>query len=393
MNSMEQHINKIKEKALSLQSLLQEIRHHFHKYPELSFQEIQTAKKISDLLKEWEIPFQSGIAGHGIVGTLEGNSPSSRIIALRADMDALPIKEKNDTDYCSLHDGVMHACGHDVHMTWLLGALLILKSMKNEWEGTIKFIFQPGEEKLPGGASLMIEQGVLENPRPQLIVGQHVQPGLAAGKMQIFPGKFMASCDELYLTIRGIGGHAAMAQLCINPIMVAADLLPAFEKFINEEKPGSVPAVLSFGKISTEGGATNVIPEQLSLEGTFRCMDEEFRTQALQRIESIAQDICKRHGAQAELNIIKGYPCLINEEGSSKKVLELSKAYLGEENAGLTQARMTSEDFSYYSQKIPAVFYRTGIGRDVSVHNPYFDIDEECLHHGAGLMAYLAVRI
>lgn len=390
---MEQLIINIKEKAFSLQSLLQDIRHHFHKYPELSFQEMQTSKKIAELLKEWEIPFQSGIAGHGIVGILKGKNPSARIIALRADMDALPIQEKNNTPYCSVHKGIMHACGHDVHMTWLLGALFILKSLKQEWEGSIKFIFQPGEEKLPGGASLMIEQGVLEHPRPQVIIGQHVQPGLESGKVQLFPGKFMASCDELYLTIHGKGGHAAIAQLCVNPIMVAADLLQAYDQFIIQEKPESVPAVLSFGKIATEGGATNVIPEQVSLEGTFRCIDEEFRSRSLKRIEAIANDVCKKHGAQAGINIIRGYPCLINDESSSKRVLELSKEYLGSENAGLTQARMTSEDFSYYSQQIPAVFYRTGIGRDVSVHNPHFDINEDCIHHGAGLMAYLAVQI
>ncbi len=384
---------KIQQLAEADQTLLVELRRHFHSHPELSFHEKNTAEKISSLLTEWGIEHRTGVAGYGITGYLLGRNPDKRRIALRADMDALPIQEANECSYVSRNPGVMHACGHDVHMTWLLGCLRILRQTREEWEGTIQFLFQPGEEVLPGGASLMIKEGVFDDLKPELIIGQHVHPGLPVGQVGMNEGTFMASCDEIYLSIHGKGGHAALAHLCIDPLPIAAEILLSLQTLISREKPAGLPAVLSFGKMETLGGATNIIPEKLNLCGTFRCMDEDFRNKMHQRIAEKVDFICKANGAVGILDIVRGYPCLYNDPLLTRQCVEASAQFLGMEKVQRLEPRMSSEDFAYYSQQIPAVFYRTGIGRDISVHNPKFEIDEACLPVGAGLMAWLAINL
>lgn len=386
-------IPKIKELAMLLQDQLVEWRNHLHRWPELSFQEQKTSEFIQKILDQYGIEYKSGFAQHGIVGTLSGLQNDKRVIALRADMDALPIQEKNNCSYSSQNDGVMHACGHDVHMTWLLGALVILQQLRNQWGGTVKFLFQPGEEKLPGGASIMIAEGALENPRPDVIIGQHVQPGMDVGVIGLKSGQFMASCDELFIDILGKGGHAALAQLCIDPIKIASRVVMGLQNLVDEEKSKNQDIVLSIGKINSLGGATNVIPDQVRLEGTFRCLDETFRKYMHDRIRATIGKICEEHGASAEIFIDLGYPSLINDEHYTQQAEALAIQFIGNDKLEKLTTRMTSEDFAYYSQKVPAVFYRTGIGREVSVHNPNFDVDVQCLPVGAGLMAFLAMQL
>lgn len=384
-------IQKIKEEARGMQIKLMEWRTHLHQHPELSFQEVNTSQFLQKVLEEHGISFETGWAGNGLVGLLSGHGKGNRVIALRADMDALPIQEENECSYKSMYEGVMHACGHDVHMTWLLGALVILSKFKAEWGGVVKFLFQPGEEKLPGGASLMIQQGVLENPKVSLIIGQHVQPGMQVGKMGVSGGNFMASCDELYVEIIGKGGHAATPHLCVDVVLAASQVVIALQSLISREKNPMHPAVLSFGKFNTMGGATNIIPERVRLEGTFRCMDEDTRERLLSRIQQMTEIVAHSLNAEARVQIDRGYPCLKNDEQAVQHLTHFAKDYLGEGQVEQMVPRMTSEDFAYYSHQVPAVFYRTGIGKAESVHHPRFDVDEDCLHTGAGCMAFLAM--
>ncbi len=386
-------MNNIQQRVETIFPELVNIRRYFHQHPELSFEEKQTSEKIQEILTKYNIRFTTGWCTHGIVGTIEARNPGSRVIALRADMDALPIQEKNSIEYASIHSGIMHACGHDVHMTGLIGALIVLNEMRDQFEGTIKFIFQPGEEKLPGGASKLIEQGVLENPSPQIILAQHVQPGLAVGKIGLAGGAFMASCDEIYLKVIGKGGHAAQAHLCVDPIYIASQLISALQAVISREKPAGIASVLSFGKIQSLGGATNIIPDEVYLEGTFRALDEEWRIKGLDRIQKICTEITAAFQAHCEINIIKGYPCLINDQEKTRQMMSLSRDYLGEDNVIEMDPRLTSEDFAYYSHKIPAVFYRLGVGEVPGVHTSSFDIDENAIKIASGLLACLAMKI
>ncbi|HEX5624560.1 MAG TPA: M20 family metallopeptidase [Saprospiraceae bacterium] len=390
---MEVFIETLRTQAASWSPQGIEIRRQFHRHPELSFQETETAARIRAILDQEGIRYQSDIGGHGIVGQLSSEDPDSRVIAVRADMDALPIQETNAVDYSSANPGVMHACGHDVHMTCLIGALILLNRNKDQWKGTIKFIFQPAEEKLPGGASILIREGVLENPKPELILGLHVHPGMAVGTIGFGSGAFMASCDELYLTIKGRGGHAAQPHTVIDPVYVSAQVIVALQALISREKPAGLPAVLSIGTIHTTGGATNVIPDEVKLSGTFRTLDESFRTKAHQRIREIINGICASYQATADIDIQIGYPCLINEPQASMRVRTLAKAFLGESSVEEMEPRLTSEDFAYYSQKIPAVFFRLGVGDVPGVHTARFDVDERAISVGASMMAYLAARV
>jgi len=368
------------------------IRRDLHKHPELSFQEHRTSALIGQILTDWGVEYTTGWAKTGIVGQITGGLTSDKVIAIRADMDALPITEKTDLPFSSVHEGIMHSCGHDVHMSCLLGAIYILNHTKSSWGGIVKFIFQPGEEKLPGGASFLIEEGVLTNPKPDLILGQHVQPNMEAGTAGIFPGNSMASCDEIYITITGKGGHAGMPHLCIDPIQVASHFLIASQSLISKEKAPFAPAVLSFGKVNTLGGATNIIPDEIRLEGTLRCMDEELRIHLWERIKVLLKAQCAAFGADFVLNIEKGYPCLINQVEASGQWIKYAADYIGNENIMHVPPRLTSEDFAYYSQQIPACFYRLGTGRSSNVHTPEFKVDEHAITTGAGLMAWLSIR-
>lgn len=389
-------ITLIKEKAEQYFPEIQAIRHHIHAHPELSFQEAETAKFISSKLSEFGIEHQTGVAGTGIVALIKGKNPDNKCIALRADMDALPIQEANEVAYKSQNDGVMHACGHDVHSTCLLGAAKILNELKDEFEGTIKLIFQPGEEKHPGGASLMIAEGALENPKPQEIFALHVYPHLPCGTVGFRAGQYMASADEIYITIEGKGGHAALPHQTIDPIAVTAQVITALQQVISRKGNPLIPSVLTFGKISG-GFATNVIPDKVELLGTFRTMDEKWRYEAHQWIENITYEICHSYGAKATVEIPKGYPSLFNEPVLTAKAENWAKEYMGTENVRTLDMRMAAEDFSFYAQEMPACFFRIGTNRNneqftAPVHNAHFDIDEQALKPGVGMFAWVAVN-
>jgi len=387
-------ITKIKQLAESIFDEVVTIRRHLHKYPELSFKEHKTSAYIKSVLSSWNIPFTEDIADTGIVVLLKGNNPSSKTISLRADFDALPIIEDNEVDYCSVNNGVMHACGHDAHTASLLGAINILNTLRKEWEGSIKFIFQPAEEMLPGGAQQMIIEGVLENPKVEKMLGQHVFPDLEAGKVGFRPGKYMASTDELHITIKGKGGHAALPEKYNSPLLAAAKLITALDEYSKKEKDR--PCVLAIGFI--EGlGSTNVIPEQVKLKGTLRAMDEDFRMKTHDKILAIANTIAEMYSLTIDFDIRKGYPFLVNHETLTKKSISFAKEYMGTENVIDLPIRMTAEDFSYYSHEVPSCFYRLGTankskGITHGLHTSRFNIDESSLKLGMGLMAYLAIK-
>ena len=386
---------KIKIAAKKYLSETIEIRRHLHAYPELSFEEYATSDYIASKLKQYNIPFSQGIVKTGIVALIEGNNPSKKVIAFRADMDALPIPETNNVEYKSKNAGIMHACGHDVHSASLLGAAKILNELKNEFEGTIKLIFQPGEEKLPGGASLMIKENVLENPHAQSILAQHVFPSMEVGKVGFRNGMYMASTDEIYVTVIGKGGHAAMPNDYNNPLLIASKIILELNTIFMLQ-PQKVPTVLAFGKIAGNG-ATNVIPNEVLLEGTFRTMNEIWRKEAHSKMQNIAESIALEMGGICEFKIVSGYPFLVNDETTTNNARAAAEDYLGKENVEELPMRMTAEDFSFYSQQIPSCFYRLGTGNKSKgivsgVHTSTFDIDENALEIGAGLIAWLAIN-
>jgi amidohydrolase len=370
-------------------------RRHLHANPELSFKEFETSAFVKSKLTEWGIPFE-GIANTGVVGLIKGDLPSEQVIALRGDMDALPIHEANDKPYISKNPGVMHACGHDVHTSSLLGAAYILNTMKAEFGGTIKLIFQPGEEVLPGGASIMIAEGVLENPKPQHIIGQHVMPLIDAGKVGFRSGIYMASTDELYVTVTGKGGHGAQPQQNIDPVLISAHILVALQQIVSRNADPRLPSVLSFGKVIANG-ATNIIPNEVKLEGTFRTLDENWRKEAKRLMKKMAEGIAESMGGSCEFRIMNGYPFLINEEKLTANARAFAEDYLGKENVVDLDIWMAAEDFAYYSQVTDACFYRLGTGNAAkdtkySVHHPNFDVDEDALKISTGLMAYIALK-
>ena len=387
-------IDKIKQLSESIFDEVVSIRRYLHKNPELSFKEHKTSAFIKSVLSDWKIPFTEDIADTGIVVLLTGNNPNSKIIALRADFDALPIIEENLVDYCSINIGVMHACGHDAHTASLLGAINILNTLEKEWEGSIKFIFQPAEEMLPGGAQQMIKEGVLENPNVEKMLGQHVFPDLEVGKVGFRSGKYMASTDELHITIKGEGGHAALLENYNNPLLAAAKLIIDLDEYSKKEKDR--PCVLAIGFI--EGlGSTNIIPDQVKIKGTLRVMDEVFRINAHEKMLKIANTIAENYSLSINFDIRKGYPCLVNDEEVTERAITLAKEYVGDENVIDLPTRMTAEDFSYYSQQVPSCFYRIGTANNSEgiihgLHTSRFNIDESSLKIGMGLMAYLAIK-
>ena len=389
-------ILKIKQLASKYQSDIVACRRHLHKNPELSFHEFNTQKFVEAKLNEYGIKNIQRMANTGVVALVEGKNPSKKIIALRGDMDALPIKETNNVEYKSVNEGVMHACGHDVHTSSLLGAARILNEVKGDFEGTIKFIFQPGEEKLPGGASLMIKEGVLENPKPSSVIGQHVMPQINAGKVGFRKGLYMASTDELYVTVKGKGGHGAMPHLVIDPVMITSHLIIALQQIVSRNAKPTIPSVLSFGKVIANG-ATNVIPDEVYLEGTFRTLNEEWRDEAHRKMKHLAETLTESMGGKCIFNIHHGYPFLVNDDAVTDRARKAAEEFLGKENVEDLEIWMAAEDFSFYSQKAPACFYRLGVRNESrgiisSVHTSTFDIDESALETGMGLMAWMAVR-
>lgn len=385
-------LEKIRELAKKYAPEYIEVRHHLHANPELSYQEFETSAFVQKKLSELQIPFDIK-AKTGVIGLIEGKNPSKRIVALRADMDALPIQEENDVYYQSKKAGIMHACGHDVHTSVLLGAAKILNELKNDWEGTVKLIFQPGEEKNPGGASLLIKEGVLENPAPQAIFGLHVHPGLAVGSLSFRNGEVMASSDELYFTIRGKGGHAAAPQTTADTILIASQLVLALQQIISRNRSPFSPSVLSI--TSFQGGyTTNVIPSEVKLMGTFRAMDEAWRVKAHELIRKLSAELVHSMGAEVDVHIDIGYPVVYNNEMLNDEAYKWAETYLGEERVSETEVRMGSEDFGFYTQKIPGCFFRLGVmnidkGIVAGVHTPKFNIDESAIEIGMGMMALL----
>lgn len=372
-----------------------EMRRHLHRNPELSFEEYQTAAFVKTQLDKLGIPYQV-MAGTGIVALLKGEQRGDKVLALRADMDALPIQEVEGRSYGSQNSGVMHACGHDVHTSSLLGAARILHTLRSEFGGTIKLIFQPGEEKLPGGASIMINEGVLQDPEPTGIIGQHVMPFIETGKVGFRSGKYMASCDELFMTIKGKGGHGAHPHQNIDPIAIAAQIITALQQIVSRNADPRTPTVLSWGKI-IGNGATNIIPEQVYLEGTFRTFDEEWRANAHTLMIKMAEGIAQSMGASCDFEVRKGYPYLVNEAKITESARNCAIEYLGEENVEELDIWPAAEDFSYYSQAVSACFYRLGTGNkslciNSAVHTPTFDIDEKALLTSIGLMAFITLR-
>jgi hippurate hydrolase len=374
----------------------QRIRRHIHAHPELSFEEHDTAAFISAQLTAWGIPHQTGIAGTGISGVLEGKSTAGKCIAIRAELDALPILEANQSPYTSRNEGVMHACGHDVHATCLLGVLRILQELKAEWVGQIKFIFQPGEEKHPGGGSLMIAAGILENPKVDAVLGLHVYPTLPAGFVGFRSGQYMAATDEIHIEIKGKGGHAALPHLTIDPITISAQVITALQQVISRRGNPVSPSVLSFGYIAG-GAVNNVIPDTVKLAGTLRTMNEAWRNEAHQLIRDIVHNTCSAFGATATIDIPKGYPSLYNDLVLTMQAEQLAKAYLGETKVKTLDLRMTADDFAFYAHEVPGCFFRIGTNRNneeftASVHNPHFDIDEQAMITAIGTMAWIAAN-
>ncbi len=387
---------KIKYLASNYHSNVVTMRRHLHKNPELSFKEFNTSQFIWEKLEETGIDKKQKMATTGIVALIEGKNPTKKTIALRGDIDALPIVETNNVEYKSVNEGVMHACGHDVHTSSLIGVGKILNELKNEFEGTVKLIFQPGEEKLPGGASLMIKEGVLENPKPAGILGQHVMPLIETGKVGFRSGVYMASTDEIYVTIKGKGGHGAMPHLNIDPVLIASHMIVSLQQIVSRNANPTMPSVLSFGKIIANG-ATNVIPDTVYLEGTFRTLDEQWRNDAHTKIMAMATAIAEGMGGTVDFKIERGYPALINEPQLTSSARQGAVEFLGKENVLDLDIWMAAEDFAFYSQQTSACFYRLGTRNETrgitsSVHTSTFDIDERALETGVGLMTYLALR-
>ncbi|TAF98464.1 MAG: amidohydrolase [Cytophagia bacterium] len=391
---------KIKKLAQNYWQEIIDIRRHIHTYPELSFQEYQTAEFIVSVLDKLGVERYANVADTGTIAYIKGKNPDKKTIVLRADIDALPITEENNVSYKSKNQGVMHACGHDVHTASLLGVIKILQDCKDDFEGTVKCIFQPGEETAPGGATLMIKEGVLEaqhqTQKPKSIIGQHVMPYLPIGTIGFRSGVYMASADELYVKVIGKGGHGATPENCIDPVLIASHIIIALQQIISRIGSPKIPSVLSFGKVIANG-ATNIIPNEVYLEGTFRTYNEEWRENAHQKMKKMAEGIAEAMGGKCEFTIVRGYPFLKNEENLTKRLKNFAIEYMGEENVKDLDLWLAAEDFAYYTQIIDGCFYRLGTRNEEKniisgVHTPTFDIDEKALEIGAGLMAWLAVK-
>ena len=387
---------KIKKLAADYAEEFIAIRHHLHAHPELSYKEFETSQFIQQKLSGWNIEHKI-MATTGVVGLIKGKNHDKRIIALRGDMDALPITEENTVEYKSQNVGVMHACGHDVHSTCLLGAAKILNETKDDWEGTVKLIFQPGEERNPGGASIMIKEGVLEDPKPQAIFALHVHPGLPVGKLSFRSGMVMASADEIYITIKGKGGHAASPHLTTDTILIASHLIISLQQIISRNNDPFNPSVLSITSVKG-GNTTNVIPSEVKLMGTFRAMNEEWRFKAHELIKKQSTELVYAMGGEIDITIDVGYPFVLNNEKLTSTAWLSAEEYAGKENIEQTELRMGAEDFAYYSHQIPACFFRLGVGNiqkqiTSGVHTPKFNIDESAIEIGMGVMAWFAASI
>lgn len=388
-------LSSVKEASQAAAGDVIKMRRHLHANPELSYQEHNTARFVADTLRSLGLNPVEGIAGTGVVALIEGKNPGKKTVALRADMDALPIQEANNVEYKSTSKGVMHACGHDVHTSSLLGTAKILAGLRTQFEGTVKLIFQPGEEKNPGGASLMIKEGVLENPRPHSIIGQHVMPLVPVGKIGFREGMYMASSDEIYIKVIGKGGHGATPELTIDPVLIASHIIIALQQVISRNASPKQPTVLTFGRIHGDG-ATNIIPNEVNIAGTFRALNEEWRESGLKKITKMAESIADGMGGRCEIELSRGYPYLENNPELTRRIRKAAEEYVGKENIVDIDLTLGSEDFAYYSHQVPASFYRLGTRNEAKgitsyVHTPTFDIDEDALKIGPGVMAWMTL--
>lgn len=373
-----------------------EYRRHIHANPELSFEEEKTAAFVSEKLTQMGIEHKTGIAKHGILAVIKGGKGLGKTIALRADMDALPVTEDNNLPYKSKNNGVMHACGHDIHTACLLGAAKIINSLKDEIKGTVLFVFQPGEEKIPGGAKLMMDDGLFSNYTPDYIIGQHVYPELPAGQIGLRPGMYMASADEIYITFKGKGGHAALPHLTVDTVLMVSQAVVALQQVVSRNIPANIPAVLSFGNIVCNS-AMNIIPETIILQGTLRTMDEEWRYKAHKQITTIATNIAQSMGGSCNVDIQIGFPSLINNPELTQICKNAATNLLGQKNVIDLDIRMTAEDFAFYAQKYPALFYRLGVGHtngtDASgLHSAKFLPNEDAIKTGIATMCSMALK-
>lgn len=391
-------MDKIKSKVQLLANRffdeILEVRRYIHKYPELSFEEHNTSRYIAQKLAGWGIASEV-VAETGLIASISGKSAGQEIV-LRADIDALPVQEQVESSFTSENQGVMHACGHDVHAACVMGAGLILKEMSDDFSGRVRLLFQPGEELLPGGASKVLASGILDQPAPDIMIAQHVFPELPAGEVGFREGQYMASTDEIYIEVTGTGGHGGMPHKLIDPVLIASHLVVTLQQIVSRKAPPEIPTVLSFGKFNAPG-ATNVIPQKVWLEGTFRTLDEKWRAQAHDEIRQSVKGIVEAMGGQAEVKIVSGYPSLINHTELTRKISGFAQTFLGENQVKELPVRMTGEDFARYSQKYPSVFYRLGTGfpdrKNFSVHHPEFEVNEEALRTGMELLAYLCLRL
>ncbi|MCF8232093.1 MAG: amidohydrolase [Bacteroidales bacterium] len=393
MENLKKHIQNL---ASAFHREVVQIRRHIHQYPELAFEEYKTSEYISQKLTEYGIKHQTGVAKTGIVGFIEGKNPNSYVVGLRADIDALPIQEGNTHDFVSKNKGKMHACGHDAHTASLLGTAKILNELKDNFEGTVKLIFQPSEEQFPGGAKMMIEEGVLKNPKVNVILGQHVYPQLEVGEVGMKSGYYMASTDEIYLTVKGRGGHGALPEQNVDPVLIASHVVVALQQVVSRIAAPSMPTVLSFGRFIAEG-QTNIIPDEAKLDGILRTFDETWREEAQKRITRIAKGVAESMGGYCDVFIDNGYPVLDNDEEVTEKSRQYAKQMLDTEKVHELDYRMTAEDFAYYSHKIPACFYRLGVRNEhkditAGLHSPRFDLDEESLKTAIELMSWLTIQ-
>ena len=383
----------ILEKSANLKEEVISLRRHFHRYPELSYEETGTSAYICEWLEQNNIEFKSGIAGTGIIGKITGNARGCKVIAVRAEMDALPIYERKKTEYSSLNPGKMHACGHDAHMAMLMGATKLLNGIRDQFGGTILLIFQPGEEKSPGGARLIIESGVLDDPKPDIVIAQHILPELETGKVGYKTGRYMASCDEIYITVSGKGGHAALPALTTDQIYIASNLVVRLKDRMKVRQAlNQIPTVLGIGKISGEG-ATNVIPEKVYISGTFRTFDEKWRSEGLELVRSVSSETALEYGVKIDVNIVEGYPVLVNDDNLTSTAINFSEELLGSDKIETFENRMSSDDFSFYSALAPSLYYRIGIRKKDSemlkLHTPDFDIDENGMETGVANLSWL----
>ncbi|MEK4082082.1 amidohydrolase [Solibacillus silvestris] len=358
-------------------------RRHLHENPELPFQEVQTARMVGDILAGYGIKVQRNIGGHGVVGILKGGK-AGPTIALRADMDALPIQQKNDVPYKSQVPNVMHACGHDAHTATLLGVAKILSKYEDQLHGTVKFIFQPAEELFPGGAIQMLEEGVLEGV--DAIFGNHVLSSVPLGNFTVPKGSATASSDYVKIRIIGKGGHSSAPHTSVNPIVIGAQIITQIHLLMSQKLDPVQPVVAAI-TVFNSGGTINVIPEEAAIEGTVRTFNQEQQENVQTLLTHILNNVTVTYGATYEMEYTRGYPQLVNTEKETKVVRDLLDN-INHLNVVEMPPIMASEDFAYYLQQVPGVYFYTGSATDVPTtqfphHHPKFNIDEQAMKNSA----------